>query len=180
MKTNEYKILVLSDLKDESKKALSYAAKLAKEINAKVELLHIKTISKIAQMENPIAISREISEVQNKMNKQINDFIQPVSEENNIKIETTFSLGNIKNVIEKHIKTINPDMIILGERRPKKFNIFSDNIIKYVNKIYDGVVFEATDASLLDERGNVSLNNLGLKNNIANYNTSKAKEKVKV
>jgi len=180
MKTNEYKILVLSDLKEESKKALSYAAKLAKEINAKVELLHVKTISKIAQMENPIAISREISEVQNKMNKQINDFIQPVSEENNIKIETTFSLGNIKNVIEKHIKTINPDMIIVGERTPKKFNIFGDNITKFVNKIYDGVVFEATDTSLLDERGNVSLNNLGLKNNIANYNTSKAKEKVKV
>lgn len=182
MKTDKYKILVLSDLKEKSTKVLSYAGKLAYEIDAKVELFHVKDISGITEMENPLSVSREVNNLHNEMSKRINDFVQPISEENNIKIKTIFALGNIKSIIENHIKTSHPDMVILGESKPKRFNWFGDNINKLVHKIYDGVIFEATEALLSDKSGNVSLDNLGLKNNVANYNISKVKaeEKVKV
>jgi nucleotide-binding universal stress UspA family protein len=179
MKTNTYKILVLSDLKEKSVKALKYAAKLSKEIDAKVELLHVKGIEEITQMENSIAVMRKINEVNGKMNKALIDFVRPISKENDVKIKTTFALGNIKSVIENHIETTKPNMIILGDRETKKFNWFSDNIAKLVHKNYDGVVFEVTDANIYDKDGNISLDNLGLKNNIQKY-TVKTKEKVLV
>lgn len=180
MKTNEYKILVLSNLKENSNQILSYATKLAHEIDAKVELLHVKDISEITQMENSIMVSKKINEIYNKMNKTVSDFAQPISEKNDIKIKTTFALGNLRNVIENHIKVSNPNMIILGQKTPKRFNWFSDNIIEFVHDIYDGVIFEATDADLSDKDGKVSLDNLGLQNNIENYNTSKTQKTAKV
>ncbi len=67
-------------------------------------------------------------------------------------------------------------MIILGEREQKRFKFFGDNITSFVYKNYDGVVLVATDTNTLDTAGNVSLDTLGLKNNIDNYN---AKEQVK-
>ena len=70
-------------------------------------------------------------------------------------------------------------MIILGKKKAKRFNWFSNNLIDLIHKIYDGVIFEATENSLFDEEGKVSLDNLGLKNNIANYNASKESIKVK-
>lgn len=177
MKTNDYKILVLSDLKESSNPILIYAAKLANEIDAKVELLHVKGISDILYSENPLTVNEKINDIHNLMNKKMVDYVQPVSKHDNIDIETTFAFGNIKNTIENHIKTTNPDMIILGKSKTKRFKWLNNSLIDFVRNIYDGVIFEATQHSLIDEDGNISLDNLGLKNNIENYNTSKVKVK---
>jgi len=179
MKNNKYKILVLSDLKEQSVRVLNYAAKLGKEIDAKVELLHVKDIVEITQMENAIAVMQTVNETNRKMNKIISDFVSPISEENNLKIKTTFSYGNIKNEIESHIASTKPDMIILGQRKIKRFNWFGDNIATLVRSNFNGVVYEVSDSNGFDEDGNVSLDNLGLKNNIEKY-TVKSKEKVMV
>jgi len=112
MKKNDYKILVLSDLKENSKTILRYAIKLAEEIDAKVELLHVKGISDILYSENSVMVNKKINETHNIMNKKITDFVQPISKASDLSIETTFAFGNIKNTIENHIKTTSPDMII--------------------------------------------------------------------
>lgn len=176
MKNNKYKILVLSDLKEKSVQALSYAAKLSNEIDAKVEFFYVKSATELAQTENPLLTMRVITEVCNQTDKIIKDLVNPISKENNIKIKTTFAYGNVKNEIKNCIKTSQPDMIILGERKQKKFKLLGDNITRLVHKNYDGVIFVATDKNVFDSRGKVSLDNLGLKNNIANYNIKSKKE----
>lgn len=170
MKNNNYKIVVLSDLKEKSAQALSYAAKLSKEIDANVEFFYVKEATEVTQCENPLSSMSIIREVCNKTDKKVKALVSPISKENNIKIKTTFAYGNVKNEIENFINTSKPDMIILGERKRKRFNFLGDNITDLVNKKYNGVVFVATDETVLDSRGNVSLDNLGLKNNIDNYN----------
>jgi nucleotide-binding universal stress UspA family protein len=176
MRNNKYKILVLSDLKEKSVKALNYAAKLSNEIDAKVEFFYAKSATEVAQLENPLSAIYEIREVCNQVDKKINDILTPISQENNIIIKTTFAYGNVKNEILNCINTSQPDMIILGERKQKKFKFFGDNITSFVHKNYNGVVFVATDKNVFDSRGKVSLDNLGLKNNIANYNINSKKE----
>ncbi len=175
MRNNKYKILVLSDLKEKSAQALSYAAKLSNEIDANVEFFYVKEATEVTQTENPLSAMRIISEVCNQTDKKVKDFVTPISKENNIKIKTTFAFGNVKNEIENCINTSQPDMIILGERKQKRFSFLGDNITRLVNKNYEGVVFLATDKNVLDSTDKVSLDNLGLKNNIANYNI-KAKD----
>jgi nucleotide-binding universal stress UspA family protein len=176
MKNNKYKILVLSDLSDKSPQALSYAAKLSNEIDANIEFFHVKAATELTHTENPLSAIRIMSEVCSKTEKKVKNLVTPISNENNIKIKTTFAFGNVKNEIENCIKISQPDMIILGERKQKRFHLFGDNITNFVHKKYDGVVIIATDKNVLDTNGKVSLDNLGLKNNIANYNI-KAKDK---
>lgn len=170
MKNNKYKILVLSDLKEKSVQALSYAAKLSNEIDAKVEFFHAKQATEIVNTENPLSAMRLITDTCNKTDKIIRDLVNPISKENNIKIKTTFAFGNVNNEIKNCINTSKPDMIILGESKKKRFNFLGDSITRLVEKNYEGVIFVATDKNVLDSRGKVSLDNLGLKNNIENYN----------
>ena len=176
MKNNRYKILVLSDLKEKSMQVLRYAAKLSKEIDAAVEFFYVKDAAEVTQIENPLTAMRVISELCNKTDKRVRDLVTPISKENNINIKTTFAFGNIKNEIKNCINTSQPDMIILGERKHKRFNLVGNNITRLVNKNYNGVVFVATDENVLDSNGNVSLDNLGLKNNIENYNVKEKKD----
>ncbi|MDG1728787.1 MAG: universal stress protein [Algibacter sp.] len=176
MKNNKYKILVLSDLKEKSVQALSYAAKLSKEIDANVEFFYVKSAIEVAQIENPLSAIRLITDVGNQTDKKIKDLVTPISKENNIKIKRTFAFGNVKNEIQNCINTSQPDIIILGERKQKRFNFLGDNITRLVHKNYAGVVFVATDKNIFDSRGKVSLDNLGLKNSIANYNIKPKKE----
>ncbi|WP_034060677.1 universal stress protein [Lacinutrix jangbogonensis] len=177
MKNNKYKILVLSDLKEKSGQALSYAAKLSNVIDANVEFFYVKDATDVIQTENPLSAMRVISEVCNQMDKKVKDLVTPISKENNVIIKTTFAFGNVKNEIRNCINIAQPDMIILGERKRKRFNLLGDSISRFVNRNYQGVVFVATDNNVLDSRDKVSLDNLGLKNNIANYKI-KAKDKV--
>lgn len=176
MRNNKYKILVLSDLKEKSFQALSYAAKLANEIDANVELFYAKSATEVTQAEDPVSALRIITEVSKETDKRIENLVNPISEDNNIEIKTAFAYGNVKNVIENYIKTSQPDMIILGERKREKFKFLGNNITRLVRKNYDGVVFVATDETVLDSNGEVSLDSLGLKNNIANYNLKSKKE----
>jgi nucleotide-binding universal stress UspA family protein len=177
MRSNKYKILVLSDLKETASQTLSYAANLSKEIDADVVFFYAKKATEIIETENPLSAIREISDVCNKTYKKIKNFVTPISKETDVNIKTVFAFGNIKNEIESCIHTSQPDMIILGERTQRRFSFFGDNITRFVQKNYDGVVLVATGNNVLDANGEVSLNILGLKNNVANYKI-KAKNKM--
>lgn len=176
MKNNKYKILVLSDLKEKSIQALSYAAKLSKEIDANVEFFHVKSATEVSQTEDPLSAISVITEVSKKTDKKIKSLVAPIFKDNNIEIKTAFAYGHVKNEIKNYIKMSKPDMIILGEREEKKFKFLGDNITGLVNKNYKGVVFVATEKTVLDANGEVSLDSLGLKNNIDNYNLKSKKE----
>ena len=176
MKSNKFKILVLSDLKENSVKALNYAAKLSKVIDASVEFFYVKEVTEVEQTKNPLSAMRIISEVCNETDIKIKHIVSPISKENNIKIKTTFAFGNVKNEIRNCIKIAKPDRVILGERKQRRFNFLSNSITTFVNKNYKGVVFIATNKNSLDPYGMISLDNLGLKNNIANYNVKTKNE----
>ena len=176
MKNNNYKILVLSDLKEKSIQALSYAAKLSNEIDANVEFFYAKSATEVEQTEDPLSAINIITEVSKKIDEKIKNLVAPISKDNNIEIKTAFAYGNVKSEIKNYIEMSRPDMIILGERAGKRFKFLGDNITRLVNKNYKGVIFVATDKTILDANGDVSLDSLGLKNNIDNYNLDSKKE----
>lgn len=170
MKNDKYKILVLSNLEEKSTQILNYAAKLSNEINAHLEVLHVKEASEVSHSVDALSAINAISEIRNQTEKKIKDLVTPISEENEIHIKTTFAYGHVKKEIKNHINTLQPHMIILGEREKKRFNLFGDSITRFIEKNYEGVILIANDKNLLDAEGRVSLDNLGLKNNIENYN----------
>ena len=170
MKNDKYKILVLSNLEEKSTQILNYAAKLANEINGHLEFLHVKEATEVSHSVDALSAINAISEIRNQTERRIKDLVSPISKENTIDIKTSFAYGHVKKEIKNYIDTLQPHMIILGEKKKKRLNLFGDNITRFVEKNYKGVLLIATDNNLLDSNGRVSLDNLGLKNNIVNYN----------
>ncbi|MGB3605934.1 MAG: universal stress protein [Psychroserpens sp.] len=176
MKSNKYKILVLSDLTEKSSIVLDYATKLSKEIDADIEFFYAKEATKVIGAENAFDVLQTINESKSEINNQITSLVTPILSKNKVVMKTAFGYGHVKNEIKNYITTSAPDMIILGERKPKALRFLGNDITRFVQSNYDGVVFIATKDNTLDTQGNISLNNLGLIDNLSNFKVKDTKK----
>jgi nucleotide-binding universal stress UspA family protein len=138
LKKNNYKILVLSDLK--SNRALVRAVELAKSIDADIELFHVKKPTEVINTDSQLSALRSIKEQNMLLEKKMKALIDPIKEREGLNIKPSFTFGNIKNRIEDYIKQSKPDIVVLGIKKPKKLKLLSDNITGFVKKKFDGVV----------------------------------------
>ncbi|HLT54082.1 MAG TPA: universal stress protein [Flavobacteriaceae bacterium] len=156
MKTNEYKILVLSDLGKASENELKNAASLASMIDGEISLFHVKNPADVVKRDNQLSAVRTINSTYVSTEKQIEALIKPISEKYKTKIQGTFTVGNVKEEINKHIKTYNPDIIVLGQRK-KSFRLIGDSIRQHVLKNFDGTVIIASQEQVLEPNQELSL-----------------------
>ncbi|MGJ8591660.1 MAG: universal stress protein [Aquaticitalea sp.] len=150
MKNNKYKIMVLSDLKDTSGSTLKSTVSLAKMIGGTIEFFHVKKPTEIVPIDNQLSAMRTINENQLKTEKKIEKIIKPIREEYDVDINYKFSFGNVKAEIGKYIEESQPDIIVLGKRKPKMMKLIGDSITNFVLNNYDGVVMIAADTNVLE------------------------------
>jgi len=154
---NNYKILVLSDLKSTSKVTLKSTVSLAKMIQGNIEFFHVKKPIDVVLKENQLSAMRVINKKQNDIEKKIKHLIHPISKDFDIDINHSFTFGNVKNEIAKKIKAVNPDIIVLGKRKSKALNLLGDNITNFVFNNYKGAVMIASENDALQPNGKLSL-----------------------
>ncbi|MEC3906060.1 universal stress protein [Tamlana sp. 2201CG12-4] len=157
MKTNRYKILVLSDLKSATNTTLKSAVSLAKKINGDIEFFHVKKPSDIVEQDNQLSAMRTINKDFNATDKKIKSMISSISKDYKVNINYTFAAGNIKYEIGKIIKEYQPDIVVLGKRKSKPFNLIGDSITKYVLKTHKGGIMIAADNNVLEPDQEISL-----------------------
>lgn len=157
MKNNNYKILVLSDLKSTSKNTLNSAVSLAKMIGGTVDLFHVKTPIDVVVKDNQFSAIRNINNAHSQISNKINALIAPISEEHKISIKHNFEIGNVKNEIGKYIKETQPDIIVLGKRNPKRLKFIGDSITHFMLSNYGGVVFIASEKNALQPNKKVAI-----------------------
>ncbi|MFK7831854.1 MAG: universal stress protein [Winogradskyella sp.] len=133
---NKYKILVLSDLKEPTKNALKNAVQLAKTIDANVEFFHVKKPTDIVSTDSQLSAMRSINKEYVITEKKIEKLVAPIIEGEAIAIDTSFVFGNVKNEIKNHINNVQPDVIILGSRKPKVLSFIGDKITEFVSKYH--------------------------------------------
>lgn len=169
MENNKYKILMLTDLKSSPEHLLENALNLAKHINGDIDIFHVKKASEVVEKDNQLNAIRSIKDEHKIIDKRIKDLISSAS--NPCKINYSYSLGYIKDEIEKHITEIKPDIIVLGKRKSKSLNIIGDNITRFILKKYNGDIFITSSNSVLKTNSDMSLgvfNNSEKTSNIAN------------
>lgn len=151
MKTNRkrYKIVVLSDLDKSSVTILKSSVGLAKMIKGDIEVFHVKKPSDIVDSENQLSAMRDINSSKKSVDKKIQKLIRPIQEENSMNIPYSFVFGNVKNEIEAFIKESQPDIIVLGERKSKTFNLVGDGITEFILNSYNGVVMINTKRDVI-------------------------------
>lgn len=157
MKSNKYKILVLSDLKKSTSTTLKSTVSLAKMINGDIEFFHVKKPTDIVEKENQLSAMRTISEKHNITRKKIEKLIKSISEDYGVNVKHSFTFGNIKNEIANHIEKVKPDIIVVGKRRQKPINLIGDNLTSFVLKKHDGLIFIASDKNTIEPNKELTL-----------------------
>ncbi|MEP1487824.1 MAG: universal stress protein [Algibacter sp.] len=155
MKNNKYKILVLSDLKESSENLFESSLSLAKRVHGDIEFFHVKRPSDVVDKENQLNAIRNIKEGYKLADKQLKSLIGSVSGDYNVNYNIAF--GNVKNEIEKHIKTSQPDIIVLGKRKSKSLGFIGDNITRFILKNYNVTIFIASNKDTLKSNKMLSL-----------------------
>lgn len=141
MNRNKQRILVLSDLKDNSFDTLKYAINISKEINGALELFCVKKPCEIVTTENPLCAMRVVNSEFVKTEQKARNLVKSITKDNFFPLKTTIKFGNIKSEIDTYIKDANPDFIILGKKQKKLLNLYGDNVTNFVLKEYKDKTF---------------------------------------
>lgn len=170
MKTsnNKYKILVLSDLKNNIGNTLKSTISLAKMIGGEIELFHVKGAADVVGSDNQLSAMRTINKKYIETDNTIKKELAALSSEYNTNIHYTFSFGSVKKEIEKHIKELQPDIVVLGKRKKATLSLLGDQITQFVLKQHKGAVMIASDNHILEPDQEISLGMLNEANNTPN------------
>jgi len=148
MNRNKYKILVLTDLKNNSKETIEYAISIAKEIDGALELLCVKKPLDFITTDNPLSAMRNVSDEFIKTAQKAKNIINSITTNNFFPVKNNIAFGNVKNEIDKHIQLTNPDFIIIGKKQKKFLNITEDNVTTFVLKKYNDCIFTANKTTI--------------------------------
>jgi len=157
MKNNKYKILVLSDLKDSTQNTLKSAVSLTKMLKADLEFFHVKKPTDIVEQDNQLSAMRTIGKEHITTEKRIKKLINSVTKDCDIKINSSFTFGNVKREIENYIDLIQPDIIVLGKKKSKAIKLKSDNVTDFVLKKFSGAILIASEQNSLEPNKELSL-----------------------
>lgn len=173
MRENKYKILVLSNLKEETSIIIKNTVSLAKMIGADIEFFYVKKPIEVVDTESQLSAMRTISKAHIDTEKEINSLTDTCTKTYDIKIESSFVFGNVKTEISKHIKTQQPDVIVLGKRKPKTISFIGDNITDYVLDVFDGPVMISSDTHAIEPGKNPSVGFFNVENQTSDLRFTK-------
>jgi hypothetical protein len=169
MRKNNYKILVLSDLKGDVKSTLKSTISLSKMIDRDINFFHVKSATDIVEKENQLSAIRSINSEFKTVNKKIQNLINPISKEYGVNINSKFAFGNVKSEIDKYINELQPEIIVLEKKKSSSFSFIGDNITELVFKIHAGVIMIASDKNGLEPNQAIALgilNDLEISSNL--------------
>jgi len=148
MNRNKHKILVLSDLKDNAKDTIAYAITIAKELNGALELLCIRKPNEIVSTHNQLSAIRNVNNEFIKTEQKAKTLVKSITKDDFFAVKNKIVFGNVKNEIENHIQTSNPDIIIIGKKEKKRFNFNGDNVTGFILNKYNNKVFIANSTHI--------------------------------
>lgn len=173
MKTNilksKYRLLVLIDQSKSSYTALRNAVNLAKVIDAGIEVLYVKSPMQVVRYDNQIAVMRTLDEERIASKMAMRKLVDTVSDIENIPAIYSFTFGNVIAEIQNHITKTQPDIVVIGKRKPKIVNFLGDGLTSYLLKHHKGEILISGSDKNLTSYHNVSLgflNDISINNEV--------------
>jgi nucleotide-binding universal stress UspA family protein len=157
MKKSNYKLLVLSDLKNTAETLLKSSVEIAKIINGEIEVFHVKKPTEIVGRESQLSAVRTISEQSIITDKKLKSLVETITPSHNVKVRYKFAFGNVKQEIMDHIKATKPDVIVLGKRKQNLLSFTGDDVTEFVLKNFDGSVIITGEKNTIESNKELSL-----------------------
>jgi len=173
---SKYKLLVLFNESKAANIALNNAINLAETINGSIDILCVKPPTDVTKSSNQLAVMRDISDVERDSKKKIKQLIDSISNTKNLSVNHHFTFGNVVNQVKEHINTTQPDIVVIGKRKPKLVNALGDGLTKHLLKNHNiELLISGTETAL------TSFNNpsLGFLEEIAHKNKLSIAENLK-
>jgi len=155
-----YKIAVLLNLDKSAQITLKSAVSLAKMINGDIEVFSVKKPNEIVKRENQLSAMRTISSKRTLITKKMQELITPISKEHGVEIKHSFVIGNVRNEIKDFIEDRQPDILVLGKRKAKLFNLFGDNFTGCILDVFKGAVMIANGKQALEPNKEITIGTL--------------------
>ncbi|WP_055436117.1 universal stress protein [Lacinutrix algicola] len=168
MKSNKYKILVLSDLKNTAENTINNGVSLAQMIDAEIALFHVKKHTDIVERDNQFSAIRTLNEEHNNTKNTINRIVDSISKDYNLKVNGSYAFGKVKEEIRNYIKVSNPDIIVLGQRDSSPLQLIGDSITRFILKEFKGIVMISGNENVLVPNEKMTLGVFNGSNKILN------------
>ena len=180
MKTNrlktKYRILVVKDQSKYFQTALQNAVNLAKKIGGSIDLLYVKSPSLVVRDENQLAAWRELNKESGSAKKTMKEVVEIIAATEQIPITYSFTFGNLINEVDQHIKSTQPDIVVLGKRRTQVIDLIRKDLTLYLLKNYRGSLLISGDEQLFGSHNDISI---GLLDDFLINNKSRLSEDLK-
>ncbi|GLR19408.1 universal stress protein [Portibacter lacus] len=157
MKNKKYKIAVFTDLKKSASETIKSTLKLAKIINGDIEVFNVKSLVEIIKRDNQLTAVRSLKDQHILTRQKLIKLIEPINEESNIDVKFSFAFGNVKKELASFIDQNQPDIIVLGKRRPKLINFIGDSITDFVLQKHPGLIMIADQKNTLKDSNELTL-----------------------
>jgi nucleotide-binding universal stress UspA family protein len=147
-------ILVLFNLDKPQPNIIQNSINVARSMDAAVTFFYVKKGADVVQSERHISAIQTLTDTHMKINEKMKELLDPFQQSATTEFRSKIAIGNVKNQIEKHLESTNPDLVILGKRSKKTLPLGGDGLTQFViNKFPGPVLISATDQVLeLNER----------------------------
>ena len=118
MAQQKLNFLVLTNFSEGSNLAIEHAIILAKTVNGVVHVLHVSNTGEAVTSENPVVALREINYADIESRRKLRSITKIIQAEG---IECSFQhrTGNLISELQEQLLVINPDVVVVGNSKPK-------------------------------------------------------------
>lgn len=103
--------------------SLTYALKLARACNARIHLVHVTDLNELVESSNPFVVNRMLSAMERKARNCVTALRELIEDSGIEVLSHEAMIGNIDVMLQKKIKCLAPDLVIVGRENFRKSTI---------------------------------------------------------
>ena len=131
-------ICVMMDFTESSYRALRYAMKLAKKIDSDIEIFHVLLLDTTVYSDNQAVGLRELNLAFSKIKRKLASIAEILNNEG-VSATYSYSTGNVKLEIKRHLKQSNHRIVVIGNGKSKW------RVGNYLLRKYSGLLIIVSD-----------------------------------
>jgi len=115
--------LIPVDFSASAYNSLTYALKLARACSARIHLVHITDVNELVESSNPFVINSMLTVMERKAKNCVTALRELIEDSGIEVLSHDAMIGNIDVLLQKKIKYLSPDLVIVGRENFRKSSI---------------------------------------------------------
>jgi nucleotide-binding universal stress UspA family protein len=154
------KIVVLSGLKKGATSTLKSGIRLAKMMDGEVHFFCVKKPLDIIEKDSQLSAMRTINETHKLTSKKIKKMVAAAAANYGVKVNYSYTFGNVQNEIEDYIHLQKPDVIVLGKGKSSLFHTRNKKMIRFILEKFNGQILISDEKNPLEPNKDFSFGTL--------------------